>query len=1024
MFHLRCILNFFLLVFLPVSAVILSHSALAENGSRAADTQPVWVEMESARPASDKEPAGSFVPPPPQAAEKLTATIIATNSRVPQGESITFTLESNASDVRYYWVSGAAKGNKKSFVVDTHPLEIGKHRVRATVTNSQREQAHAAYYFFVTQPGSVVSDDNSVKPDDNTAIELPAASASVETTDETAPTPEEPAADISDTTAATPGGSDNSNETLQNGSTADTDQAMELPAATTLDHSGSEEKKQADSTQLRIIPKQLSVIPGEDATFTTNLAETEKYHFQWKFTDKRGVDDRFTVSSSHLEAGDYAVHLSVTGEDNTIRKAQAILRIAPKNPALVAVPKLLKLDIEAAKRVLKQHKLVLGEVVEREEPHGHGEIIEQHPGEGENTGQGSAVDIVISLPTATVKAPDLLGRRLAEAKQQLLSSGLEPGQITYQVDEHAIHRIIGQSKVAGTPVTRGERLDLVVGKAAPKPLNISIHPVSSVVESGTVAEFNAIIVDPELDDNLDFSWKLGDLSGKGKVFRVDTSQLSLGEYTLEVMVKDSRGREANNAATLKITAKTSTIPDVSGKSLAEAKAALEQAGFSVNVAARKSGDVTREQILEQSPRAGKQAAVGSVIQLTLETPRPLEEPSIELSVDSKAIKLGESVTFQTRLIPPPDDHEIHYVYSINAQKKANVQPTLEWTPEKEGIYSIAVTAFGQSGVLAKSSTVTVTVAPKWEMPIARIVPEMQVIHQGDNAEFISTSTYDLNSTLQYKWSSETAHGGSKKQFVFATGDIAPGSYTIKLTVTDDKGNQSVATSMLVVQAEVAGSFEADNNGNGAGKGGQVPHPVSNPSVSPAGSTDPEIRLSASRQLVRTHTPLKIKALSSVSLTGAYYYFEPGDEKNTQWLSTSEIEHSYTDFGTYLVRAAVKQGDKIYYSDSVTIWVWSPLLLFFTAGIGLLAYLLMWWWTKRIPQPDKPIDTPPAHKPAVVEEQIPLQADEQDIVTELRPARDAEKSVLSVLKRALIQFVLGIIISVVVIYVILKSASLL
>ncbi len=1000
--------------------ILISQFVVAEDSAQT--DKPIWAGMKTNAPATDNTDSGFAAPPPESTstvqAEKLSATIIASQLNVPKGEPVTFTLQTNASDVRYYWISEGQKGSKKQFVVDTSVLEAGKHRVRATVTNKLRQQAHASLFFNVSAPAAVVAapdSDNSKNP--ATVIELPAATAGTSQAD----VPASPTSDNDQTDY------NKKSDTSKHDAITEPDKPDELPAATESDKTTDDE---TESVSLQIKPDQLSIKPGDDATFTSSFSQADGYRLRWKFTDKRGINDTFVISSVNLLPGIYEVHLTAIDANDKEYKAQATLTITDKSSTTVTVPDVSGLDIDAATALLQQQGLLPGEVSQQETATGNGLVLEQRPKAGEQLEKGQGVDLVISIPPAIVITPNLLGRKLENARKELSTAGLTVGQVSEKVDDNAIGLVLEQNIPADTEIKRGSSVDLVIGKAAPKPLSVSINPVSAIAEAGTVAEFNAIIVDPEIDNNLTFFWKTGDLSSSDKTFKIDTRKLAVGEHSIELTVKDSDERTAEATATLEITPETATIPDIHGKSLADAQEILKQAGFKVNIARRQPANVSEEQILQQTPKAGEKAVIGSTIQLTLAIPQTVESTSLSLSVDHPEIKLGESVIFKTELDPIPEDKEIHYVYSINSAKKANVQPTLEWKPEKEGIYSVSVTAFSESGILAKSEAVTVTVAPKWELPVAKIVPEMQVIHQGEKAEFISTSTYDLNTTLSYDWSSDTSHGGSKKQFVFDTSDITPGSYNVQLTITDKQGNTSIANAMLVVQAEV-GKTTSSSTGQGGEKNpsDNTATPLdTSTNVADSDTGDVQIHLSTSRKFVSTNTKLQIKAISNKPLQNAYYYFEPGDGQNTQWLSQSELTHSYSEFGTYLVRAAVKQGDKVYYSDSVTIWVWSPLVLVLTAGIGLFAYLFMWWWTKRIPAPNKPIDIPLAEdastrKPEVVEEQIPLKGDENDIVTEPREA-EKERTVGSILKRALLQFILGLLISVIVIYVILKSINLL
>ncbi|MEE9350929.1 MAG: PASTA domain-containing protein [Thiotrichaceae bacterium] len=1001
--------------------------------------QPVWEAMRPAVDSQDNtkptEIDNGFAKPPPSspAPEKLSALIITDNTEVKKGEPITFTLESNQSDIRYYWLVSGQKSTSSSFTVNTSPLEVGKHRVRVSITNKQRVQAHASLFFHVVESGSNSENDQSENESntdesvdsDGKIIELPAAN--VDQPQPSAGTEATPANDtgnantneVVELPAVNPDAGDDTKAENQDVEVNDsgTDSANENTK------SGTEDSSSDSLTVSMIVPKHQRVVTGSSATFRSGVSASDGYSFKWKFAGQRSDSEEFEISSGSLATGSYLVHLTTTDKDNVETKSQATLVISSTEDnsiTVITIPDVVGTDFSALKSQLEEKGLQLGKVSEQPVKEGVGTVIEQTPKAGGQLDKGAVVDVVVGI-SSTVSTPSLLGQKISAAKQQLTTSGLKSGEVTEQVDDNGIGIVIGQNPKSGTEMKRGASVNLIVGKATPKSLTVNIQPASTVVEQGKVVELSSVIVDPEVDKNLSFSWKLGELSSQDRNFVVDTKTLSPGKYSVELEIKNTEGQQVTQSATFQVTPKSIEVPDLIGKELSDIDSILKQVGLTLGEVQQRPSDENEKQVLEQSPSTGEFLTKGGIVNLVVASAKQEKITTLILSVDKDKIKVGESVTFTSKLVPEAKGNGLHYVYTMNAEKKANVRPAFEWTPSNEGIYSVIVTAFNDAGILAKSEALSIDVSAAWELPVAKMLPEMQVSSQGEKAEFVSTSTYDLNSSLNYDWSSETGHSGSKKQFVFDTSDIEPGSYTITLNVADDQGNKTSSTAMLVVQASV-GSV----NGTGVGiiKGSDK---TEGKATSPA--KEPNIQLSVTRQFVSTNTPIKIKVNSDQSLTSEQYYFEPGDDENTQWLSSNEIEHSYKGFGTYLARAAVKQGDKIYYSDNVTVWVWSPMLLLLTAGIGLLAYILMWWWTK-VPKSkrknnnkDKSV-VAEAIKPAVIEEQVPLStdaSDENDIVTDARLTE--ERTVGSVLKRAIFQFILGIGISILVLYVILKSANL-
>lgn len=1023
-------------IFNPASLFIANSFAEPNTAKKQSipelPSQPVWENMkpqaEGANTKQTNKDKG-FVKPPPAdenknkktkpTHHKLIARITPANSTVPQGDLITFSLETNERNLRYFWISGGIKGAKSSFTVNTTNLKPGKYRVRATATNDKRQQAHAAAFFTVIETTT-----DTAKPASNQEEDV--APPLTETNDD--PDPANPV------------------------NTNNTEKAIELPASDAT-------VKPVEKTQvfrLEISPSSIKASSNENIIFRSNVKLVDGYTFKWKFANKHRETEAFEISSGNLKPGRYLVHLAATNAENETVKVQAILQILSDVPDQVvtapadnkvATPDFVGTAFSDLKQQLTSQNFMLGNVSERPVKEGGDFVIEQSPTAGSRTLPGSVINVVVGV-SSVVSVPDLFGLQKNTIRQQLAQTGLVVGKITKKINNHSIGLVLEQTPKAGSPLDRSSPVDLVIGIATPKPLKATIQPSSAVVEMGEFVELTPVIVEPEVDNNLSFQWTLGDLSSADRVFKIDTSQLSLGDHHVRLLVKNTYSQEISAESVIKVTAKTTQVPNVTGENIDFARTTLESIGLKLGDIQRLPREITEETVLEQSPPAEKKVHLGSSVQLVVAIPKPKEESAITLSADADEVKVGETVTFILQISPKPENGDIHYVYTINKntinksstnkdtsneEKKANVRPELRWTPEKEGIYTVVVAAFNDKGIIAKSSGLTITVNPAWEMPVAKIIPEMIVVNQGDNAEFVSTSTYDLNSSLNYVWESETGHKSVQKQFAFDTSDITPGSYTIKLTVIDDQNNESSSSTMLVVQAGVNSISSGKKDSSQAQAG----------DTNTSSPNSPTIKLMSSKRFIGVGSSTNIKVVSNSSLSNVLYYFETGDGINTEWITTGEIEHKYDAFGAYRVRAAVKKADKVYYSDNLTIWVFSPLLFIIMGGLAVLTYLFMWWWTKRIPasknnqrnisQENQVHSTQETlvKKTAMMEQQVPLKQDDNDIVTESKSDQRLDgslagtkvRTVASVIKRAILQFILGILLSALVIYLILKAMGL-
>ncbi len=515
MINIHNILRLLLLVGMVIVPLLQTS---AETGSNK-PSQPVWEAMDSAAnqqgqrqgtPTSTSEQG--FAKPPP-ATNKLSALIITDNATVTKGETITFTLESNQSNLRYYWASNNQKSARSSFIVNTGSLSPGKHRVRASVTNKQRVQAHATLFFNVidsnednakdtdsstgnTGEVSNESSNNESTNNDGKIIELPAAnvdqpSVNTETTSDTGKIIELPVANPEDSTK----------DSIEN-STTDNANTQDIKN----DNSASNETEDGQSSLL-ITPQRQSVVRGSTAVFTSNVSASDGYQFKWKFTDKRSDSEQFEISSGNLEAGSYLVHLTTKDKNNNETKAQATLVISLADNKLITVPDVVGTKLAEIKTQLEQANLQLGDVSERPVKEGEGIVIEQNP-------------------------------------------------------------------LAGSQLEKGASVNIVVGKAEvpTKPLTVNIQPASMIVEQGKKVEFTAIFVDPGIDTNaLGLSWTSANFTSENTTFTIDTSSLPLGKYSVELEVKNTQGQQvssaANYTATYEVTPKTIKAPDLLGKDI-------------------------------------------------------------------------------------------------------------------------------------------------------------------------------------------------------------------------------------------------------------------------------------------------------------------------------------------------------------------------------------------------------------------------------------------------------------------------
>ena len=963
-----------------ISALIAAPSDVVDipevpSGGVTGSSSPVW---DGYKAPTDNQPAASsrtntnFVAPPPTSAVKLKAKIIPSAQRVTQGESITFRLEAENVGAHYYWLLGDQKSTDRSFKVDTRNLAPGKHRVRVSVTNKAKDQANAQAFF------EVLEDTKNEAPVDDQGNPL----------------------------------EDENGRPIQN-------------------------RKETSDKIVSIEPSTMSINQGETAHFKANIRGSSGYRLRWRFGTQLADMDQFQVATQEVKPGSYSVYLKATTDNGEVSNTMATLIIRDSDTKTTKVPSLIGKSADDVGNLLKGAQLVKGSTENKAIKEKTGQVIDQSPEAGTEVNVGSKVNITIGVGTE-VDVPDIIGKTIEEAKSILKNSSLSIGSINEKESEEEGGSVLSQDPESNTQLKQGESVDLVISiktqkadlargekegeEDTPTPststynndLDISIQPTQSTIEQGANISFTAILANAEEGTSVDYAWSLGSQTGNKRQFDVNTKALELGKHSLKLKIKDSEGRTASIESALEITAASLLVPALTDMNLEDARKELKKSGLQLGTIEKQQGDVEQETITEQNPEPGKRVSSDQRIDLTLVVPKTAQsnKTRIDIVFNKSSGKVGEPIVFKTKITPENDLSNVHYVYNINDTKKANINSNFEWTPEVEDTYTVSVTAYNDNGILAKSESYILDITAGWEKPIAKLLPAKLELNKGEQAELVSNSTYDLNSGLKYEWISSTGHSGNKKTFTFDTSDIDMGSYDITLTVTDDKNNQSTATANLILQdsnlsavKSTASAGIVEFTGTHTGQGDS--------------NLKPSIHLNVSKQLVQTDQPIKFNMqVKPQPSAGTLYYYQLGDKKRREWLKTPAFEHRYKEFGSYSVRAVVKQGGQTHFSKSVTVWVWSPLLLATIGGIGSFLLGLMWWWTKRIHSKTGRTSS----YGEISEHQVPLpnrKYDKNDIVTEKRDSNTLK----SVLIKGIIQFVLGILLSLVMLFLFLKLIGL-
>ena len=110
-----------------------------------------------------------------------------------------------------------------------------------------------------------------------------------------------------------------------------------------------------------------------------------------------------------------------------------------------------------------------------------GKVISQNPTAGTSVANGSAVNLVVSTGPATVSVPNVDGLTQAAAATAITSAELVVGTVTQQSSATVpAGRVISQDPTAGTSVTAGSAVDLVVSTG---PATVSVPDVVGLTQA-------------------------------------------------------------------------------------------------------------------------------------------------------------------------------------------------------------------------------------------------------------------------------------------------------------------------------------------------------------------------------------------------------------------------------------------------------------------------------------------------------------------------------------------------------------
>ncbi|MEZ0093735.1 Stk1 family PASTA domain-containing Ser/Thr kinase [Streptacidiphilus sp. EB129] len=227
---------------------------------------------------------------------------------------------------------------------------------------------------------------------------------------------------------------------------------------------------------------------------------------------------------------------------------------------------------------------------------GKGKVIGTDPAPGSRIRKDSTVTLDVSKGPDNPTVPDLAGRTQAAAEQALKDAGLTVGQISQQTSGNvASGSVVSTDPAGGTQQQPNTPVNLVVSSGA-DPVDLP-NVVGESVDQATQ-----------------------DLQNAGFTVQLDPNQVYSDQADAgQVAAQSPSGSQAAQGSTVTLTVskgqQQATVPDVSGMTEKDARKALEQAGFKVQVI--RLNPFGSPTVHIESPNGGSQAALGSKVTITL-----------------------------------------------------------------------------------------------------------------------------------------------------------------------------------------------------------------------------------------------------------------------------------------------------------------------------------------------------------------------------------------------------------------------
>ena len=206
-------------------------------------------------------------------------------------------------------------------------------------------------------------------------------------------------------------------------------------------------------------------------------------------------------------------------------------------------------------------------------------------------------------PRALVRVPSVVNQRAEVARNRIEDLGLEVRTETRESNRDA-GTVLDQDPAGGASVRAGSTVTLTVARergrvSVPEIVGLPLAQAEEVLRGAGLRA--------------------------GPAERMDSSRRE--NEVLGTDPAPGRNVDAGTQVSLQVASGRNEVPDVEGRRLAEARAALEEAGFRVKDEPRKTAQAQPDRVLSQTPAGGGSARLGTTVTLVVAAaPDPAPTP--------------------------------------------------------------------------------------------------------------------------------------------------------------------------------------------------------------------------------------------------------------------------------------------------------------------------------------------------------------------------------------------------------------